>query len=324
MRIGVLSAADPAELKFAHRLGFRSMEWMRFDASPATADLASDAPSASRGPSPDAGALSTPLQFAAHFAAEAAALDIRISAIGAYYRNPLDPKQTDFAKRVWHRAIEVAARIGVKTVSGFPGAVIDTAVNERGGNPVYQPCDKHLPQLRAFWEPIADFARDHGIRVAFEHCPQGAYHLPVMHYNVFGQPAMWEKFFDASRCDNIGLEWDPSHLICQFIDPVANLKKFGPRVFHVHAKDACIDRALLAQYGICHPSVAEHRFPGLGDADWAQIIHALVRAGYDSDLNIEGWHDPVYRNHPNGPQLEEQGLKIAKSHLDQFVRSEER
>jgi len=43
--------------------------------------------------------------------------------------------------------------------------------------------------------------------------------------------------------------------------------------------------------------VAEHRFPGLGQANWAQIVHALLRAGYDSDLNIEGWHDPVYRDH---------------------------
>ena len=308
MRIGVLSSADPAELKSAHRLGFGSMQWMRFDACPAAADLIGGASS-----------VEPAFSFAKQFTAEAHALGIRISAIGAYYRNPLDPKQTDFAQRVIRRAIEIAAQIGVKTVSGFPGAVIESTVNERGGNPVYYPNEKHLPQLLAFWEPIAEFARDHGVRIAFEHCPQGAYHLPVMHYNTFGQPAMWEKFFNATRCENIGLEWDPSHLICQFIDPVANLKKFSSRIFHVHAKDACIDRTLLAQYGICHPGVAEHRFPGLGDADWAQIIHTLVRIGYDSDLNIEGWHDPVYRNHSNGPQLEEQGLKIAKAHLARYV-----
>jgi len=307
MRIGVLSAAESSELKSAHRLGLRSVQWMRFEASPAGRDGAS---------SPSA------LEFATQFAAEARSLGIRISAIGAYYRNPLDPKQTDFARQILHRAIEVAAHIGVRTISGFPGAVIESSINERGGNPVYYPDEKHLPQLLAFWEPITEFARDRGVRIAFEHCPQGAYHLPVMHYNTFGQPAMWEKFFDATRCENIGLEWDPSHLICQFIDPVANLKQFGSRIFHVHAKDAHIDRTLLAQYGICHPGVAEHRFPGLGDADWAQIIHTLLRVGYDSDLNIEGWHDPVYRNHPNGPQLEGDGLKIAKAHLERFVPAE--
>jgi sugar phosphate isomerase/epimerase len=302
MRIGVLLAADSAELKFAHRLGFRSFEWVRFESSPA----------AER----DDWKI-----WSAQFAAEANALGLRISAIGAFYRNPLDPKQTDFARRIFYRAIEVAAHIGVRTVSGFAGAIIEPSLNERGGNPVYYPGEKHLPQLLAFWEPIAQFARDHGVRIAFEHCPQGAYHLPVMHYNILGQPAMWEKLFDASRSENIGIEWDASHLICQFIDPVANLRKFGSRIFHVHAKDAFIDRALLAQYGICHPGVAEHRFPGLGQGDWAQIIHTLARVGYDSDLNIEGWHDPVFRNHPNGPQLEEQGLRIAKAHLEALVPS---
>ena len=188
MRIGVLCAAETAELKFAHRLGFRSMQWMRFDACPATADLAGPATCRRR----------PPCTFASQFAAEAQALGIRISAIGAYYRNPLDPKQTDFARRALHRAIEVAAHVGVRTVSGFPGAVIESSTNERGGNPVYYPGEKHLPQLLAFWEPVAAFARDHGVRIAFEHCPQGAYHLPVMHYNTFGQPAMWEKFFNAT------------------------------------------------------------------------------------------------------------------------------
>jgi sugar phosphate isomerase/epimerase len=65
--------------------------------------------------------------------------------------------------------------------------------------------------------------------------------------------------------------------------------------------------------------VAEHRFPGLGQADWAQIVHELLRARYDSDLNIEGWHDPVYRNHPGGPQWEDAGLLIAKKTLEPFV-----
>jgi sugar phosphate isomerase/epimerase len=311
MHIGVLLAADSAELKLARQIGFRSMEWVRFEQSPA-AEAADWKP------------------WCAQFAAEANALGLRISAIGAHYRNPLDPRQTEFAGRIFRRAIEVASHLGVRTVSGFAGAVIEPAINERGGNPVYDSTDQHIPQLLAFWDPIAEFAQDHGVRLAFEHCPQGPFHLPVMHYNLLGRPSLWEKFFNATRRENIGLEWDPSHLICQFIDPVANLKKFGARVFHVHAKDAYVDERLLREHGICHAGVAEHRFPGFGQADWGQIIHTLVRAGYDSDLNIEGWHDPVFRNHaaesnpPSssplaGRQLEAEGLRVAKKYLEQFV-----
>ena len=144
--------------------------------------------------------------------------------------------------------------------------------------------------------------------------------------------------FDATRCDNLGLEWDASHLICQFIDPLQNIQKFGSRIFHVHAKDAFIDRARLERYGICHPGVAEHRMVGLGQSNWAQIVHALLRAGYDSDLDIEGWHDPVYRDHGRpqpedvksagvdrqaGQNLEETGLLIAKRTLDPLVAGTE-
>jgi len=253
--------------------------------------------------------------FAEEVAAEASARDIRISAIGSDYRNPLDPLQTERAREIFHRAIEVAAHIGVRTVSGFAGAVVETEPNERGGNILHKPLENNLARVAAFWEPIARFAADHGVRIAFENCPQGAWHLPVMHYNIMGQVAMWEPLFNAIKSGNVGLEWDPSHLVCQFVDPVANIHRFGSRIFHVHAKDAFINRQLLETYGICHAGVAEHRFPGLGQSNWPEIIHALLRAGYDSDLNIEGWHDPVFRNGPKG-QLEEAGLLIAKRTLE--------
>ena len=320
MRVGVLTRAEVAQLDSAQHLGFRSLEWIRFDESQAGLNHPDWKP------------------FAERFAAEAKSRDLRISAIGALYRNPLDPRQTDHARAVFRRAIEVAGHIGVNTVSGFAGAVIETEWNERGGNPVYKPFENFLPQLLAFWEPLAGFAADHGVRLALEHCPQGPYHLPIMNYNMLGQPAMWERLFNATKCQNLGLEWDASHLLCQFIDPVTNIRKFGARIFHVHAKDAFINRPLLEVYGLCHPGVAEHRMPGLGQANWAEIVHALLRAGYDSDLNIEGWHDPVFRDHdaeqpPDvkshevdrlpGRKLEEAGLLIAKRTLEQFAAGTE-
>src|SRR5438128_7187017 len=313
MRIGVVTRGQVQDLDWAQRLGFRSMEWMGFHDGPAGPNHADWK------------------RFAEKFAAEAKARDIRISAIGALYQNPLDPKQTEFARAVFRRAIEVAAHIGVKTVAGFAGAVIEIERDQRGGHVVYRPFENYLPQLVDFGEPLARSASDHGVRIAFEHCPQGAYHLPLMNYNMLGQPAMWERLFNATKWENLGIEWDASHLICQFIDPIANLHKFGSRIFHVHAKDAYIHRHMLEVYGICHPGVAEHRFPGLGQANWAEIIHALVRAGYDSDLNIQGQHDPVLRDHESnertplaGHKLEETGLLIAKRTLEQFVPAESR
>jgi sugar phosphate isomerase/epimerase len=299
----MLIRGDVAELERAHRLGFRSVEWIGFHEGPASIGHSDWKP------------------YAERLAATAQARDVRISAIGALYANPLDPRQSDTARATFRRAIEVAAHLGIRTVAGFPGAVIELDAHPTGGNPVYRPFENYLPQLLAFWEPLAREAADRGVRLAFEHCPQGPYHLPIMHYNMLGQPAMWERLFNATACENLGLEWDPSHLLCQLIDPVANIHKFGRKIFHVHAKDAYIDRALLEQYGLCHWGVAEHRFPGLGQANWAEIVHALVRAEYDSDLNIEGWHDPVFRGHGDGRNLEEAGLLIAQRTLEQYVGS---
>lgn len=287
------------------RLGFRSMQWMAFPESPA-AQPHSDWKS-----------------IAEKFSADAKSRGIRVSAIGAYYRNPLDPKQTEYAAATIRRAIDIAGHIGVKTVSSFAGAVIEAEMNDRGGNPVYKPLEDYLPRIVAFWEPLARYAAERGARIALEHCPQGAWHLPIMHYNIFGQPAMWERFFNSTQCENIGLEWDAAHLVCQFIDPVENVRKFGRRIFHVHAKDAFINHPLLETYGICHPGVAEHRFPGLGQSNWVEIVHALVRAGYDSDLNVEGRHDPVYRNYNGGLQLEDTGLLISRKLLEPLVQGTE-
>jgi sugar phosphate isomerase/epimerase len=130
---------------------------------------------------------------------------------------------------------------------------------------------------------------------------------------------MWNRCFEAVPSDALGLEWDPSHLICHFIDPIPNIREFGHKIFHVHAKDAKVYQDILERFGIFHGGAIEHCFPGLGDCDWGLIVKELRRAGYHGDLNIEGWHDSVFRNHENGSQLEDHGLLIAQRYLSQYV-----
>src|ERR1043165_2760245 len=187
MRIGLLTDANVETLDWAKQNGFGSIEWNRFETSFA-------------GPQNEVWQ-----PYTDRFAAECKARGIRVSAIGAHYKNPLDPAQSEFARSVFLRAIDVAAHIGVRTVAGFPGAVIELETNPKGLNPVYQPFENFLPRVVAFWDPIAKYAAHRGVRLAFEHCPQGPFHLPIMHYNIVGQPAMWERFFNATKCENVGL-----------------------------------------------------------------------------------------------------------------------
>src|SRR6185295_17118875 len=145
---------DTAELDKVQRFGFRCFEWVRFEESPCGSHNADWRGAA------DA------------LREETKRRDLRISAIAAWYRNTLDPRQMDTARRVLERAIDVASHLGIRTIGAFAGALTETTVDERGGGPVYSLAEKSIPAAVNFWRPLAQRARDAGVRIAFEHCPQ--------------------------------------------------------------------------------------------------------------------------------------------------------
>ena len=117
--------------------------------------------------------------------------------------------------------------------------------------------------------------------------------------------------FEAVPDDNVGLEWDPSHSMGGFMDPVAQLRTWAPRIFHVHGKDATMHWDVIRERGIRGPEAYyDHRTPGFGDADWSDFISILRGAGYAGTIDIEGWHDPVYKG-----ELEMTGQVAALNYL---------
>jgi sugar phosphate isomerase/epimerase len=79
----------------------------------------------------------------------------------------------------------------------------------------------------------------------------------------------------------------------------------------VHGKDATIRWEVIREHGIFgkEPFVWM-RTPGFGDSNWTDIISELRLAGYSGSIDIEGWHDPVYRG-----DLEMTGQLSALRHL---------
>jgi sugar phosphate isomerase/epimerase len=109
-------------------------------------------------------------------------------------------------------------------------------------------------------------------------------------------PAAWELMFEVLPQENIGLQWEPCHQMVMLIDPIPQLKKWGGKIFNVHGKDATIDRNIIKEFGISGAKpFAWHRTPGFGDSNWTDIISILRQNNYKGSIDIEGWHDPVYK-----------------------------
>ena len=54
--------------------------------------------------------------------------------------------------------------------------------------------------------------------------------------------------------------------------------------------------AVIAEKGIyTNERFVYHRTPGFGDSNWTDIISILRQNNYTGTIDIEGWHDPVYR-----------------------------
>jgi sugar phosphate isomerase/epimerase len=182
--------------------------------------------------------------------------------------------------------VQVAQKIGATVVSGFTGSALSSYV---AGWPSHG-AETVAAGFRDFarrWHPILDACRDAGVRFAFEvHPGQIAFDL----YSA-------ERALEAlDRREEFGFLFDPSHLHWQGVDPVAFLRHFPDRIYHVHVKDIAL--TLDGQSGVLNSYFAdgdprrgwEFRSPGRGGIDWEGVIRALNEIGYDGPLAVD-WRD---------------------------------
>ena len=56
--------------------------------------------------------------------------------------------------------------------------------------------------------------------------------------NIATGPVGWEALFKAfNDSPHVGLQFDPSHLVWQFMDPVQAAREFADKIYDVHLKD---------------------------------------------------------------------------------------
>ncbi|MEX0330768.1 MAG: sugar phosphate isomerase/epimerase family protein [Puniceicoccaceae bacterium] len=217
------------------------------------------------------------------------------------FGNPLGEKPEDETLRqAWEQCIDHAHLFGTDLVTGFTGRVRGASIPDS------------IERYKEVFGPLAKRAADNGVRLAFENCAMGGNWLSG-DWNIAHSPAAWELMFDALPEENIGLEWEPCHQMLLGIDPIAQLKTWLPKVFHVHGKDATLHQDVISAYGFSSDrEVGDHRTPGFGDSNWTDIISILRKGGFTGSIDIEGWHDPVYKD-----ELEMTGQVHALNYLKQ-------
>ncbi len=187
----------------------------------------------------------------------------------AYYANvsEADAKKRAAVLAGLEKAVDLAAKLKVGvvcTLAGFPAPGKSKSETIR---------EVAAPALRQ----IAKYARRKRIRLALENY----FATNIQHLDL------WRELFDLVPDDNLGLNFDPSHLIWQGIDYLAAVEEFGRRIFHTHAKDTEIREDRLRRVGCIASGWWRYVIPGYGRVSWGEYVAALRRVKYDGVLSIE-------------------------------------
>ena len=232
---------------------------------------------------------------------------VSISGLG-YYPNCLSSNHEEAERSCEHlkQVIAAAPRLGLHQVNTFIGRDHTKSVLD------------NWPRMLKTWRPIVDLAEKHAVRIGIENCPMifTADEWPGGK-NIASSPAIWRKLFADLDSPNLGLNYDPSHLVFQHMDYLKPIREFIDRIFHVHAKDVRLDQHLVDEHGIfAHPNLYHFpKLPGLGDVQWGRFFSVLSDAGYRGPVCVEV-EDRAYEG-----SLEDCQAALVQSHryLSQFL-----
>lgn len=201
------------------------------------------------------------------------------------FGNPLLETEKGLESRAsWERLIDTAKLFGTDLVTGFAGRLVD------------KPVDESIPKFKEVFTALAKQAQTKGVKLAIENCTMGG-DWDKGDWNIGYSAKAWDMMFEAVPFDNFGLQWEPCHQMVQLIDPIPQLRKWAHKIFNVHGKDATIAWDIIREKGILSgETFVWHRTPGFGDSNWVDIISILRMSGFTGSIDIEGFHDPVYKD----------------------------
>lgn len=191
----------------------------------------------------------------------------------------------------------VAAEFGAKFVTGFTGSKIWHTL---AGFPPVPPqmIDDGYKDFADRWNPILDVYDEVGVKYCLE------VHPGEIAFDFWTTKRTLEAI---NHREAFGINFDPSHLYWQMVDPVEFIYEFKDRIYHMHVKESV--RNLNGRNGILasHLLFGDHRrgwdfvSPGRGGVPFERIFRALNDVGYDGPLSIE-WEDNGMNRDQGAPE----------------------
>ncbi len=217
------------------------------------------------------------------------------------HNNPLSPNKEEakLADETLRKTMKLASLMNVPVVNTFSGIPGDSDDATYPNWPIipwpteyksvydWQWETKIIP----YWKEIGTLAERLDVKVAIELHGGFSAHTP---YTILK--------LRENTSNHIGVNFDPSHLWWQGIDPVAAIKLLDDAIFHVHAKDIYLDQDNINMYGLTDMQdygdvktrAWTFRTVGYGHdlKVWSDIISHLKMYGYDYIISIEH-EDPL-------------------------------
>ncbi len=176
----------------------------------------------------------------------------------------IDPDPLVRKKRITHtiNCIELAKKLGAKTVSTEPGGPLDNMTHKTGFEIFKEGLDQVIPA-----------AEKNKIKLLIEPEPN----LLIENSNQF------LKFISNFNTNYLGLNFDIGHFFCVNEDPAILIKSLKDYISHIHLEDIASNR------------IHEHLIPGKGAVNFLEVFEALDSINYAGFVTVELY---PYQNNP--------------------------
>jgi sugar phosphate isomerase/epimerase len=287
-KLGVLGPYTPANVEFAKSEGFTSMILGSSPGSTLDALTITDS---------QIDEVKTTLR---KFDMHVSALQVGNNSIAA------DPAERAREIDYFVKSIHLAGKLGIPYIG-----------TQSGKDPSKEFQQQVDEIVRVYTEKYFPACEQNHVRILWEPYPEA----PNIATSPVGFEALFKGFGDSPY---VGLQYDPSHLVRQFMDPIQTARDFVNHIYDVHLKDTEIFWPVLRAGGINPVNKARwwtYRIPGMGSINWRDFFSILQEAGYDGAMSVEQ-EDPFYGADDPGPDFSpdfKTGFIMAKRYLAQYV-----